>query len=471
MVYIVGDTTYKTPFDFDMALQEPVFYMMHTGINVDLEEKNRLEAEYQSRWAQEQVRLDSLVGHDLNVNSPKQVCSWLYDELGLPIRRNSEGNPTSEEAALRSLLAICRDTADKRKTPAGKRKWVEGFISIMLILKVRGVRKRLSSYLSDVDSKGKPAPKVDTDGRIRTHISVGGTETARFSHSKTLWGTGVNLATVPHELRSMYIASPGKELAELDLNRGESWIYAFLSEDPELMRIHTEGGDFHAETAAAISLAFGEPLSVEWIVENKGKDEKAYKIRFLGKKTNHASSYRMGPFKGAETVNEESDDTNITVTVGQFKKMQRLWIRKYIGIKGWWDAIERQLNDDRTLITPFGRVRTFYERWGDELFKEATAHVPQSTSVDYLNVGMLRVYKELVKKGFCGLRLLHQNHDSILIEYDEGKADEVIPEVMERMTSTVRVKGVSGEIHEITIPIEPQIGQNWGDLELWQKAA
>lgn len=463
MTYILPNRTYETPFEFDMALQEPVFYMMQTGIRVNKETKAILEAEYVQRWGVEQNRLNSVVGRELNVNSPKAVKKWLYYDLGLPPRRY-KGKLTTQETALRSLLSYCENKVVTLKTFKAQQKWVQGYLSILGILKVREIRKRLSSYLSDVDSKGKPAPKLDPDGRMRATLSVGGTETARFACSKTLWGTGVNLQTVPRELRIMFIASRGKELAEFDLNRGESWIYSHISEDPEMMRIHLDGGDFHAETAAAISSAFGNRLEVGWIIENKSGD--GYKIRFLGKKVNHASAYRMGPNKGTETVNDEADDTGITVTVAQFKIAQRLWRNKYIGIKGWWDEIERLLAKDRRLVTPFGRVRDFYSQWGNELFKEATAYVPQSTSVDYLNRGMLSVYLNLVKPGFCGLRLLHQNHDSILVEYDEGKRDEVIPAIIELMRYEMEIKG-----HKFVIPIEPAYGQNWGKgLEEWKHA-
>ncbi len=458
MSYQTKARVYETPFDFDMALQEPVFYMMNTGLLVDLEQKNEFSIEYNARWKEHQAKLNAVVGWDLNVNSVSpqggKVGEWLYGQLGLPERR-FDNRITTRETALRSLLAYCEQRLREVKTQSAKDKYVRGYISIMLILKVRGVRKRISSYIN---------AKVDNDLRMRTSISVGGTETGRFSHSKTLWGTGCNLATVPRELRSMFIASEGKELAEFDLNRGESWVYAHLSEDPELMRIHTSGGDFHAETAVAIASAFGEYIRdwEEWS-EKVGPD-KAYKMRFCGKKTNHASAYREGAFNGAAEFNKEAEDTGITCTVGQFKKALSLWNRKYIRMQTWWDLIEIQLDQDRTLETPYGRNRIFYAQWGDELFKEATAYVPQSTSVDYLNRGMLEAWQRLVKPGYHGLTLNHQQHDSIVVEYDEGKRDEVIPAVIECIESVVDVNG-----YEITIPVEVKYGQRWEKgMEKWK---
>jgi len=241
------------------------------------------------------------------------------------------------------------------------------------------------------------------------------------------------------------------------LNRGESWVYAHLSEDPELLRIHEDGLDFHAETASTISTVFGDALTVDWIIENK--DDDAYKIRYLGKKVNHASSYRMKAFKGAETINNEAEDTGITVTVGEFNEARKLWLKRYSMIETWWKEIESQLDRSRTLTTPYGRVHQFHSFWGEDLFKSATAFVPQSTSVDYLNRGFLRVHHELVVPDAYGLQILAQTHDSLLIQYDEGERDNVIPLVMECLTSSLTIKQ-----RTFTIPVEAQYGQSWSGL-------
>lgn len=455
----IGSLSFATPFEFDMALLGPVTSMMENGLNVDLDKKNEFSAVYTSKWHHEQEQLNSVIGYELNVGSPKAVAECLYGDLGLPERRY-QGKVTTNEASLRSLLALCESKV-RKSSPASRMKWLRGYLSLMKIITIRSLRKRLSSYIN---------ARVDRDGHMRCTISVGGTETARFSHSMTLWGTGCNLATIPHELRSMFIADKDKELAELDLNRGESWIYSHLASDPTMMAIHREGGDFHIETACAISVAFGEkPIRrAEWADFAAENPTKAYRLRFLGKKNNHASAYRMGPIKGAEEVNKEADDTGITCTAGQFKEAQRLWIRKYSRMPEWWRELEGELSESRTLKTPFGRVRTFYGHWGDELFKEATAYKPQSASVDYLNLGMLHVYRSLVTRQIgkkWGLELLHQNHDSILIQYYPEYRDRILSLAVEHMTHTIKVND-----YDITIPIEVEVGQSWGELKPWEEA-
>ena len=79
---------------------------------------------------------------------------------------------------------------------------------------------------------------------------------------------------------------------------------------------------------------------------------------------------------------------------------------------------------------------------------------------------MLRVYHKLVKEKWHGLELLHQNHDSILIQYNEGDRDVVLPEVMGLLESDLAIGS-----HTIQIPVEASYGQNWGELTTYAPAA
>lgn len=448
-----------TPFQFDMALTRPVFAMMRRGFKVDLEKRQEFHDLYHEKWNRSQALLNEVVGYPLNVSShgkAGQVQKLLYGELKLPPRKK-QGKVTADEDAIRAMMATAADEMEKAKSDEKKARATRTFLILKLILTNRGLRKAIGSYIDIA---------IDDDGRARSTITIGGAETMRFSHSKTLWDTGLNLATVTKDLRSMYIADEGYELAEYDLNRGESWVYSFLSMDPELLRIHTSGGDFHSETASAIQGAFGSHgLTVKEIARlAKSGDPFGFKLRYLGKKVNHASAYRMGPFRGAEVVNEESDDTNITITPAQMKTAQSLWSSKYFGIKGWWDSVDYQLENTRTLTTPYGRVRQFCGFMSDSLKKEATATVPQSTSVDYINHGMLLVYDELVARRAYSLELLHQNHDSIVVQYPIHHRDEVMGEIIERLTrNPVNING-----HEVTIPVEGSYGPNWKELTEWK---
>ncbi|MCP4902603.1 MAG: hypothetical protein GY906_37035 [bacterium] len=455
---------FENPFEFDMALLDPVHLMMHRGFRIDAEKKQEYHIKYHAEWQDFQAKLNSIAGHEVNVGSFPKMKVFLYEELGLPTQRHrgsggKRGKITTDEPALRKLLLLSKKNLDSAKTENMKFKWLRAFMAVMLILKIRAVRKLIESYI-DV--------KVDSDGRMRTTLSVGGASTMRFTSSKTLWDTGLNMQTVPVKLRPMFLADPGKELGEADLNRGESWIYSHLAEEPLMMQIHREGLDFHMITACAISEVFGERIRVEdWPKFAEADPDKAYQLRYMGKRDNHASAYRMGPNKLVEVVNKASDEHGVVLTKKQAQLAMALWIQEYKFIESWWSAIEHQLNIDRTMVTPYGRTQTFHDRWGDDLFRAATAYVPQSTAVDYTNGGLYRCFTELDRAGKWGFELLHQNHDSIVFQYDEGNRDKVLPAVRELMEQ----ESVSVNSYDITIPVEASYGRSWGELTEYKFAA
>ena len=77
----------------------------------------------------------------------------------------------------------------------------------------------------------------------------------------------------------------------------------------------------------------------------------------------------------------------------------------------------------------------------------------------------MRVYNRFVKPGEWGLELLHQNHDSILVQYQKEYRDEVLPTIRDEIESEL----IIGQ-HTIQIPVEPAYGDNWKDLTEYGEA-
>lgn len=71
--------------------------------------------------------------------------------------------------------------------------------------------------------------------------------------------------------------------------------------------------------------------------------------------------------------------------------------------------------NNTTLTNLFGRKYTFKSRWGDDLFRDAFAFIPQSTVADKINRhGILYIYYN--NDLFHPVELLNQIHDSILFQ-------------------------------------------------------
>lgn len=273
-------------------------------------------------------------------------------------------------------------------------------------------------------------------------------------------------------IRSVTVAPPGKVLIAADLAQAESWIVAYLANEPN-MKHALHNGDIHTETAGS---AIFYPYTGCAHVWRKGKQECENcgntinkTQRYIGKRYNHASSYRMSYIRAAEVINKDGDKPPyVTVTLAESKIYSTEW-HKFYNVKGWWSDIESTLNATRRLTTPYGRSRVFYANWGDELFKEATAYVPQSTVADHfdgaihpelgISGGLLEIYKQLVIP-YPENKIIGQAHDSLLMEVPTQTHEEILERVKALLLRPLVING-----EEFTIPVDAEVGDRWGELK------
>lgn len=292
-----------------------------------------------------------------------------------------------------------------------------------------------------------------------------------------------------YTIRSMLVAPKGKALVAADLSQAESWIVAYRANEKN-MQYSLNFSDIHTDSAAAL---FAPDIFClhKW---KKGKDADGNDVwdcengcgvqivktaRYIGKRYNHASAYRMKPPRAAQVINKDSDKPPfVTVTLQESKMYSERWHSRY-NLKIWWQEIEDQLNRDRTLVTAYGRARTFFGQWGEELFREATAYEPQSTVADHFNGmvhpeigiegGLRMIRKKLVlpyrQNRFVNVRedprlITNQSHDSCVIECPEQDAEEICQEMMRYLYRPLVINGV-----EFTIPVDGEIGYRYGELE------
>jgi hypothetical protein len=192
-----------------------------------------------------------------------------------------------------------------------------------------------------------------------------------------------------------------------------------------------------------------------------------YESRYTGKRVNHGTSYRMGAERETQVINKDSDKPPyVTVTLAETRLYQERW-HSYYHIKGWWSKIEQQLSFNRTLITAYGRQRTFFAQWGNELFKEATAYEPQSTVADHFNGvvhrqlgikgGLREIYRQLVVP-YAEIRIVNQSHDSCIIECPYAIATDIAGQARQLLTRPLIVEG-----EEFTIPVDTEMGERWSE--------
>ena len=278
------------------------------------------------------------------------------------------------------------------------------------------------------------------------------------------------------KIRSQFIAPKGFTFIALDLSQAETWVVAHLANEPR-MKDALKHSDIHTITAAAIFKPHNANCPHTWVKIDGGSrfcnvcsTTISDTERYLGKRSNHGNSYRMSAQQWTRVINSDSDKPPyVTVTEAEAKRYRQTWLNFYPGIVSWWRQIEYDLNaNSRKLTTPYGRERIFYENWGDSLFKEATAHVPQSTVADH---AFGCVQRELgIEGGILGIsrledvrtygRIVNTSHDSVMLEVPTNSVNDIAPQVYAQFRRPMVVNGET-----FTIPVDCEYGDRWGEMQ------
>ena len=365
--------------------------------------------------------------YTLNVNSNKQMCDFLYKELGLKEqkrrRKGEEGyskTTTADEEAISTLYASTKKEV------------------LQEILHLREKKKILSTYLE---------AKVDRDGRMRTSYLITGTETGRLASNKYLRDIGTNFQNIPKGIaRRIFVPDDGKVFLSADLSQAEARIVAYIAGEESLIRLFSQGRKIHREIATKIFRIPGDNISdEEW--------KKRYSHEYaIGKKLVHASNYGMGYNSFAKEAG---------VSVAEAKRLQNAYFAAYPGIKLRQLQVASQLSKSRMLTTPLGRKRLFMGTYNKDMLKDGYAYQPQSTVADLLNMGLLDVWNNLPPE----TEILLQVHDSILVQCPVNKVRETALLLEKHLTRTLDIIDINGRLRVCTVPCEFEIGYNWCDLE------
>ena len=356
-------------------LIEPLIYMQEHGILVDIEGIRKKGEGLIAEAAELQEQLNSVAGCHLNPNSPKQLKEYFYITKGYkPYVKRGGGGITVDRLALKRL--------SRKGAPEAK-----------LILEMRKRLKLASTYL-DVD-------KIDTDGRMRCSYNPVGTRYSRLASSSSIFGTGMNMQNIPHEILQYFLPDPGYMYYSFDLSQAENRMVAYVGNIPEMIDAFESGKDVHRLTA---SLIFKKPYDMISDEEDSSPFGDGKSERDWGKRANHGLNYDFGYRSFALMYEMPESDAKFIV---------ESYHRAYPGVRNNYHAhVRNSLRENRTITNLMGRKTLFLDAWGDSLFKEAYACIPQGTTGDVVNErGLNYIYYD--QRQFGPLELLIQVHDSI----------------------------------------------------------
>jgi len=434
-------------YDYIMSLHPLYRDIEGEGFAIDESRRKAMIGDYKERIKVAQKELEDICGWDVNVASPKQVALLLYKDFNLPNRtgrkgKNADGSPktsTSEDTLVALQANACKSETQKR--------------AIDLILKVRGYRKAIGTYMT--------AP-CDFDGRMRTSIRITGTETGRSSNSKLgpperpvemglAFQTMSKHGEMGKELRTMFIPDKGHVLLEFDLSQAEARIVALLGRSPETLELFNKT-DIHKLTSTWI---FNMPIS-----------KISGEMRFIGKTCRHAGNYDMGKRRLMELINTDAKKYGIQLPMPVSEYKANIMLEAFHKYSPWIrgtfhkEIVEALQNNDLMLVNPFGRMRQFNDHWGDSLWKEAYAQLPQSTVADQIKHSALRIRKRIP-----GIRIIVEAHDALVFMIPIGKEIEYSRIIKEELEKPIDFTHCTLSRGELVIPCEAKIGvDNYKEL-------
>lgn len=399
---------------------EPLIYMSTRGVRVDIEGMKKYEEKMTERSDTLSKELKSIVGDFNKLPSPQQLSHYFYSVLGYkPYLK--KGHITTDDTALIRLLR-------------------QGVKEAAMVKELRGLRKIISTY-ANID-------KISEDGRLHCSYNPVGTKTGRISSSEDIFGKGMNLQNWPHPLLKFLIVDEGCIFYSFDLSQAENRIVAYVGRIPRMIQAFEDEEDVHRLTAGLIFNKPPEEVSDEPGSAHIGGGN--FSERFYGKKANHSLNYDLGYRKFALVL--EIPETDSKWLVERYHSV-------YPEVRGvYHQNIRLQLAKDRTITNLMERRRVFTADWGDDMFKEAYAQIPQSTVADIIDErGLIEVYYNQDKYGEA--ELLMQVHDSIVTQIPLSFGWKRHAEILLDIKKSLETPLSNGET-EFSIPTDISMGLN-----------
>src|SRR3989344_4817927 len=425
-----GDDTKQNDIttDLDKAVEPILKKMSETGVLVDLKFLSRFGKQLKDRLVNIEKEIYSKVGHEFNLNSPKQLSQVLFDELKLPVIRKTKTGRSTDEATLREL------------SPAHP--------VIPLFLEYRQLFKLVSTYIDALPKS------VRSDGRIHSTFNVEGAATGRLSSKDP------NLQNIPikgeigGEIRKAFIAPKRKLLLAADYSQIELRIMAHLADDPGLKKAFEEGLDIHALTAAKIF-----KVSLDKVTKQQ---------RNVGKTMNFATLYGQGPHALSRQlgVSFEEARTYIEEYFLQFPNV-REWMQKTLQF-GYKNGYVETLWGRKRYIPELKADNRMIKSAGE---RAAINHPVQGTAADMIKRAMVDIARELGSRSedlgkkkpsskflvpsSCSMIL--QVHDELLFECTPKEVKEVARMVKDKMENALNLS--------VPVVVDLKVGPNWGEMK------
>ena len=401
--------------EVELPLQRTLAGMERLGVAVHRERLQALRDDFDKAVASAQQAAYGVLGHEVNLGSPKQLQTVLFDELQMPKTRRTKSGYTTDAEALENLyqktehpflghLLAHRDAIRLRQTVDG------------LLASIGDDHRIHTSYMQTIAATGRLSSTDPNLQNIPIRTSVG------------------------RQIRSAFIPGEGFEaLMSADYSQIEMRLMADASGDEGLIEAFSSGRDFHNEMASLVFRV--EPADVT--------GEMRAKIKAM----NYGLAYGLSAF---------GLSNQLKISVGEARDLMEDYFTRVGGVKAYLDGVVEQARKSGYTETMLGRRRylpdlTTTNRQRREMAERAALNSPiQGSAADVIKVAMINVAKAMEAEGLKS-RMLLQVHDELVFE--------VAPGERERLTELAH-REMAGAF-SLAVPLEVSIGV--GDS--WESAA
>lgn len=366
------------------------------GINNDMTQRmSALEAKIYDR-----------AGHTFNINSPRQLATVLYDELGL---YGGKKRSTSADVLEKYKLSdpIIADILDYRKAAKIQSTYAEG----------------LQKYIAG-------------DGRIHTVFNQCATSTGRLSSSDpNLQNISVR-DEMGREVRKAFLPSEGCVLLSSDYHQIELRMLASMAHIDSMMDAFNNNIDVHTKTAMDL---FGREKPEDVTPQERRR----------AKTVNFGIVYGISDFGLAEQLGVSRKEAADFIA---------RYYEKYPGIKTYMDNVVADCEKNGYVTTVCGRRRPIPEVHSSnhqvrEFGKRAAMNAPiQGSAADLIKIAMIRI-DEAMKKADVRSRLILQVHDELIFDVPEEELEQMKQIVTDGMTHAMKLN--------VPLTVECASGKSW----------
>jgi DNA polymerase-1 len=401
---------------FETIVASVIAEVESKGIMINIDVLKALKTELEDRISIVEKEVYGFVGHEFNLNSPKQLSNILYNELRLPTVRTGKNSQSTDEDTLNELQGSSE--------------------VIAYILESRMLKKLLGTYvdafLEIVAKSGSPIIKTD----YKMSVASSGRLSSQDPNLQNLPIKGQYAS----RFREVFIPRDGFKLVSIDYSQIELRMMAEISQDKDLIEIFKNGADIHKSTAAKI---FG-------VTEEEVTNEQ----RQRAKTVNFGILYGQTAFGLSKQLNISREEAG--------RYIQEYFYR-FRGVSEYIDNATKKAERLGFVESMFGRRRYISGLNAQNRMVKAAAvreavNMPlQGSAADLMKLAMV-VVDGIIKKDFKDKAfILLQVHDELIFE--------VKPEVLDDFKT--KICDAMEHVLELSIPLEVHfsVGETLAELK------